>query len=50
MHAEMLTVLSSWCVLIALFEFLRPYSSVLGQAKDTELYRNRENFEKVSVF
>ncbi len=25
----------------------RPYSSALGRAKDTEIFRNMENFEKV---
>ena len=31
------------------YNFTRPYSSTLGKAKDTEIFRNMDNFEKVHV-
>ncbi len=32
---------------LVLFMSYRPYSSVLGQAKNTEIFRNMDNYEKV---
>ena len=39
-------------LLLSLFDYPctnRPYSSMLGKAQGTEIFRNMENFEKVKV-